>query len=166
MDAGAERAIGPRAPEAPTPEACARDLMETVPAVMRFIRAEMRRHRGARMSVPQFRTLALLGRMPGSSLSDVAEHLGVSRPTASVLVDRLVRQGLVDRTQHPHERRRVALSLTREGEALLERARAHTRARIAGTLAALSPAQLACLAEGLALLRRLFETEGERRPAS
>lgn len=166
MNAEAGRAIDLGVPAAPTPEACARDLMETVPSVMRFIRTEMRRHRGARMSVPQFRTLALLGRLPGSSLSDVAEHLGVSRPTASVLVDRLVRQGLVDRVQHPHERRRVALSLTREGEALLERARSHTRATIAGKLAALSPAQLACLAEGLALLRRVFETEGERRAAS
>ena len=140
-----------------TPEACARELMEAVPPVMRFIRAEMRRHREAPVSVPQFRTLALLGRRPGSSLSDVAEHLGVTRATASALVDRLVCRGLVGRVQHPQERRRVVLSLTRAGEALLERALAHTRASVARKLAGLSRDQLSCLAEGLALLRGVFD---------
>lgn len=150
------------AAQAYTPEACAREIMETVPAVMRFIRTEMRRRRGARISVPQWRTLALLGRAPGSSLSDVAEHLGVSRSTASVLVDRLVRRGLVERQRHPQERRRVRLSLTARGEALLARARAHTRARLVQRLAGATPSHLACLAEGLALLRRLFAAVEER----
>ena len=153
---------GSRRSAEPTAEACARELMEAVPPVMRFLRAEMRRHRGARMSVPQFRTLALLGRMPGSSLSDVAAHLGVTRPTASALVDRLVRQGLVGRVQHPQERRRVALSLTRAGQALLERARAHTRASVARKLSGLTSEELGCLAEGLALLRAVFEGGEER----
>ena len=152
-------------PEPPTPEALARELLDTVPAVMRFIRAEMRRHRGPRISVPQFRTLELLGRMPGCSLSDVAEHLGVSRPTASVLVDRLVRRGLVERAQHPQERRRVVLSLTRSGQALLDRARAHTRARIARRLAGRSAAEHACLAQGLGLLRQVCESRVEQRTA-
>lgn len=171
MSVGSDESLGYQqlqtTPEAWAPElseACARELMEAVPPVMRFIRAEMRRHLGARISVPQFRALALIERVPGTSLSDVAEHLGVTRPTASALVDRLVRRGLVGRVQHPQERRRVALSLTRAGRALLERARAHTRASVARKLAELSSAELGRLAEGLAVLRAVFEA-GEGRLA-
>lgn len=44
---------------------------------------------------------------PEASLSALAENLGVSRPTASVLVDRLVQRGLVARGTDPAERRRA-----------------------------------------------------------
>src|SRR5215510_2417726 len=102
---------------------CAGEIMETVPAVMRFLRTEMRHHGTPFLSVPQFRVLVFLYRHPGASLSSVAEHLGVTCPTASVLVDRLVRRGLVDRTTYPQERRRVALTLTATGARHLQQAR-------------------------------------------
>ena len=62
---------------------CAARVMEAVPLVMRFIRADMRAINATDMSVPQFRTLAFLDRNPGASLSELAEHLGVTRATAS-----------------------------------------------------------------------------------
>ncbi|HSB81119.1 MAG TPA: MarR family transcriptional regulator, partial [Candidatus Methylomirabilis sp.] len=94
-----------------TPNACARTVMETVPLVMRFIRGEMRRQSAPLLSVPQFRALAFLHQRPGACLFAVADHLGVSRPTASTIIDRLVRRGLVARSVDPHERRRVILRL-------------------------------------------------------
>ena len=98
-----------------TADQCARDVMEVVPVVMRVIRAEMRLRGGRFASVPQLRALGLAHRRPGASLTDVAVHLGVTPATASVLVDRLVRRGLLHRDSHPHERRRISLSLTRAG---------------------------------------------------
>ena len=47
---------------------CARQLLDTTPQVMRFIRAEMRSHRGHDLSVPQFRTLTFINRNPEVSL--------------------------------------------------------------------------------------------------
>ncbi|NLG68943.1 MAG: MarR family transcriptional regulator [Firmicutes bacterium] len=138
---------------AATPEACAREVMETVPQVMRAIRAEMRRHADPQLSVPQFRLLAYLGRSPGASLGDVAAHLGVTNPTASAMVERLVRRGLVERKAHPDERRRVALRLTALGSARLDQARRLTRQHLAGLLARLSDRQRLCLQEGLRALR-------------
>jgi len=131
--------------------------METVPLVMRFIRAEMRRQRTRSLSVPQFRALVFLSRHPGASLSSVADHLGVTRPTASALVDRLVRRGLVTRTEHPQERRRIVLALTLTGARHLQQAREVARTRIAGMLAGLSIAELRKIAEGIALLESVFK---------
>ncbi|QIA27521.1 MarR family transcriptional regulator [Thermaerobacter sp. PB12/4term] len=138
-----------------TPQECARLVTEMVPRVMRLIRAEMRRHQPGRLSVPQFRTLVFLDRHPGASLSAVAEHLGVSRPTASALVGRLVQRGLVTREVDPAERRRVVLRLTPAGRENLEVARRRTQASLASHLAGFSPGELAVLAEGLRLLERL-----------
>ncbi|MGH2504870.1 MAG: MarR family winged helix-turn-helix transcriptional regulator, partial [Ktedonobacterales bacterium] len=61
-------------------------LMEVAPLVMREIRTRMRQSRGAGLSVPQFRALGYLRRHPGCSLTEVADHLGLSVPATSRLV--------------------------------------------------------------------------------
>lgn len=75
----------------------ARELLEVVPVIMRTIRAEMRSHRGADMSVVQFRALLFLNRNPGTSLSAVAEHLDLTLPTVSKMIDGMVANHLVTR---------------------------------------------------------------------
>lgn len=145
-----------------SPERCARRILEVVPLVMRVIRREMRGAMGEKLSVPQFRVLAILGRQGGSSLSAVAEHLGVTGATASNMVDRLVRRGLVSREPDPAERRRVMLDLTAEGAAMLAHARTQARAYLAGRLSALDPAQLDQLLEGLASMAEALVPQAPR----
>ncbi|HXH13666.1 MAG TPA: MarR family transcriptional regulator [Alphaproteobacteria bacterium] len=149
--------VEPKVTAKVTPESCARDIMETIPVVMRFIRGEMRRQRTRSLSVPQFRALVFLSRHPGASLSSVADYLGVTRPTTSVLVERLVRRGLVTRTAHPEERRRIVLALTPTGAHELQRARDVARNRIAAVLAGLSPMELCHISAGMMLLERVFK---------
>ncbi len=138
-------------------EACARTILEVVPRAMRFLRREMRREAGAGLSVPQFRVLAYLGRSPGASLSAVADFAGVADATASAMVDRLVRRGLLSREGDPTERRRVMLALTPDGSALLERAREHARARMVERLSALTSPELVAVRQGLELLARALD---------
>jgi DNA-binding MarR family transcriptional regulator len=147
----------PQAATAITPERCAREVMETVPLVMRFIRTEMRSRRAPSMSVPQFRVLTFLSRTPGAPLSGVAEHLGVTRSTASAIVDRLVRRKLVSRTTHPQERRCVVLTLTPAGDQHYQQAREAACAHMAKVLAGLSAADLLRVTEGLMLLGSAFK---------
>jgi DNA-binding MarR family transcriptional regulator len=138
--------------------------METVPAIMRFIRAEMRRSGDPAVSVPQFRVLAFVHRHPGTSLADVADHLGVTPPTASSIVDRLVRRGLVRRVGHREERRRIVLTLTTAGARLFDRARGTTRRKVARLLAGLPADHLHQVAEGLDVLRGAFSGAREEVP--
>jgi len=72
----------------------------------------MRKAAARILSVPQVRTMIYLKHHRGASLAALAEHLGNSSPTASALVERLVRRGLVHRAPDPRERRRVVLELT------------------------------------------------------
>ena len=145
-------------------EACARQAMDVVPQAMRLLRHEMRKEAGQGLSVPQLRVLAFLSRAPGASVSAVADFAGVAAATASAMIDRLVRRELVVREADPKERRRVTLELTADGSALLERARAHACARVAGRLTSLSDSELATLTQGFELLRRVLAPSAQPEP--
>jgi DNA-binding MarR family transcriptional regulator len=130
--------------------------MEAVPVVMRVIRAEMRLRGGRFASVPQLRALGLVHRRPGASLTDVATHLGVTPATASVLVDRLVRRGLLHRDSHPRERRRITLSLTPDGSRHLREVRTATRRRLEHILGSIPARDRAAISAGATLLQNVF----------
>jgi DNA-binding MarR family transcriptional regulator len=140
-----------------TSQDCAARLMETIPMVMRVIRADMRAQGASTMSVPQFRALAFLDRNPGASLSEVAEHVGVTRATASATIERLVQRNFVHRCHDPQERRRVVLSLTEAGQHHLQQAREQTRSHIADLFKNLTEEQILQVEEGLTLLKQVFE---------
>jgi DNA-binding MarR family transcriptional regulator len=134
-------------------EEAARAVLETVPLVMRAIRARMREGRPEAISVPQFRALLYIRRHPGTDLSAVADQVGTSLPAASELVARLVRQQLVVRETDPASRRRIRLTLSPSGFAGLEAAEQRTTEWLVGVLRRLGEAQLAGLAAGLRDLR-------------
>lgn len=138
-------------------ENCANQVMETVPLVVRFIRSEMRARKSTELSVPQFRALAFLDRNPGASLSELAQHLGVTSATASANTERLVQRNFIARCDHPQERRRIELKLTPEGQHHLQSARSSTRATIAQLLGSLTEEQIAQVEQGLGLLKQVFE---------
>ena len=72
---------------APSVERCAAAVMETALLVTRLVRADVRQHRPAKLSVSQLRGLAFLNAHPGASLSEMADYLGLTPPSTSKLVD-------------------------------------------------------------------------------
>lgn len=136
-------------------------VLESVPPVMRAIRARMREGRAEGISVPQFRAMLFVRRHPGTDLSSVAEHLGASMPSASELVSRLVRDGLMARTADPASRRRVQLVLSDEGDRLLSDARGRTLDWLTGRLATSSPERLARIEAALRELRSALDEPAE-----
>jgi DNA-binding MarR family transcriptional regulator len=148
-----------RRPSSVTAGACAARLVDVAPLVVRFIRGQMRRQLPG-LTMAQFRTMAFLYRRSGCSLRALAIHLGVTPPTCSVLVDRLVRRGAVSRTPSRASRREIALRLTRRGRARFEVAKEAARRQTAGVLAVLPDAALRRLTHNLDALAAVFaETE-------
>jgi DNA-binding MarR family transcriptional regulator len=148
-----------------SPEAVARQLLEVVPFAMRLIRGEMRRRRGADLTVVQFRSLMFLQRNPGTALRRVAEHLGLTPPTVSKMISRLAERGFVDRPDSVSDRRRVELRLTARGNALVERVRGETVVRFAEKFERLPPAEREKLTSALELLRKELQ-EHEEEPVA
>lgn len=141
------------------PESCARELMETVPMVMQFIRRHMRSLRGQDLTVPQIRTLWFIANHARPSLSDAAEFIGLSLPAMSRLVDGLVRKGHVTRTACSEDRRHVRLAITEHGEAAFDSAWDGTHARVTEEIAALSPEQRGTIEAAMATLAEVFGPE-------
>lgn len=144
-----------------TPQEAAAELLDVMPLVMRVVRAQMRSHRAAGLSVPEFRTCTFLDRHAGASLSALADHIGLTLPTMSKLVDGLVDRKMVLREFDTSDRRRVTLTLTARGRSILEAARASTQAYLADVLAALAPAERANVVQSMRVLRPLFVSERE-----
>jgi MarR family transcriptional regulator for hemolysin len=141
-------------------DACAHELMDTAPQIVQAIRVEMRRGRGSDISIPQFRSLAFIQRNPDSSLSDVAEHLGLTLPSVSKLVDGLVKQKLVSRLASTTDRRRLTLALTQAGTAIMNSSRAAAQAELAAKISSLSGAELETICQAMQLLRPVFVSRG------
>jgi len=136
---------------------CAREILETVPLVMRFIRDRVRRRRTAGLSLPQFRTLIFLSRAKNSSLSAVAEHLGLSLPAMSRLINGLVGDRLVERQLVSTNRRQIALTLTARGQATLEKVRGEIRSQLAGSLKNLPAAEQKTVRRSMQVLHKVFD---------
>jgi len=123
---------------------------------MRFIRTEMRSHRGLGLSVPQFRSLVLIERAAGTSLNGVAAHLGLTPPSVSKLIDGLSTRGLVTRRESAGDRRRVTIEITAGGAQALARARSAALKSLSRLLASMTDAELATVSRAMSEMRRIF----------
>jgi DNA-binding MarR family transcriptional regulator len=139
-----------------SPKACANDLLETVPLLMRVIRARVRRQSSPELSVAQFRTLAFLGRNDRAMLGDVANFLALTLPAASKLIDGLVGVGFATREVDPTDRRKVMLALTTAGQNKYAAALKDTEDFLAERVAELSAADRNSIARAMNALSSVF----------
>jgi DNA-binding MarR family transcriptional regulator len=123
---------------------------------MGFIRQEMRRHRQAELSVPHFRALVFLNHTAEASVSEMAEHLGLSLPATSRLADVLVRRGLLDRQNNAADRRRVLLSLTPRGREVFQAAMSATERALIRRFKAVPQRELTHVLMAMQALDRVF----------
>jgi DNA-binding MarR family transcriptional regulator len=73
------------------------------------------------MTMAQIKALFTISHGEAVPVNNIAEYLGVGQPTASHLVDKLVRQGFAGRTESPTDRRVKLVRLTPQGEDLVRR---------------------------------------------
>jgi len=110
---------------------------------------ELREVTDDRVTTSQLKVLKLVARTNARRIGDVADFLAVSNAAASKAVDRLVRRGLIRRTEAVSDRRAVELSLTPEGRALLAQYEAATTQVLKDLFGGLDQDQLKGTAEFL-----------------
>ena len=149
-----------------TAHECARTVLEVIPHLMRVIRMQVRDRSSPELTMPQFRTLAFLGRNKDAMLSDVAAFLGLTPPAASKLVDGLVSERLVAREIGTSDRRRVALTLTPLGRRKFAQVVDEAENYLGERIQHLEPGTRAEVVRALAALHAIFEDPAEvrRRP--
>ena len=68
------------------------------------------------VSIPEWRVIAILGRFPGLSAVEVAEHTLMDKVAVSRAVTKLIKNGRIDREFADADRRRSILNLSEEGK--------------------------------------------------
>jgi DNA-binding MarR family transcriptional regulator len=101
------------------------------------------------VSLAQLRTLVMISTHGVMNLTSVAEGLGVNPSNASRTCDRLVRDGLLDRREDTADRRSIQLSLTRQGQKVVEKLFAKRRAMLEQIVSTMSQAQQRQLSSSL-----------------
>ena len=91
-------------------------------------------------------------------MSTIAQALGIGLPTASHLVEKLVRAGLVQRAEDPNDRRQTLVRLTQQAEDLIEHLNQDRLELLRLWLSQLTEEELTALRVGLQALVRVTET--------
>jgi DNA-binding MarR family transcriptional regulator len=127
----------------------ARGLDDLAFAVMKNLKAEFRADVSAGLpTMTQFRMLHCIRKGHGR-VGRIAEEFGISQPAASIMVDAMVREGLLKRTPHPADRRQIELRVTPKAAARIDAIRRRALARLDARLARLPAARRRDLARGV-----------------
>jgi DNA-binding MarR family transcriptional regulator len=136
------------------PRDAAREILKIVPLVMRTVAAELRAN-GELPAPAHFGLLTILARHP-RTLTELAMLQGVSLPTMSNSISRLVERGWVRRVFPARDRRVVIVEATALGKATVKRVGRAAEAHLAEKLSGLEAESVVRLHAGLAVLRRVF----------
>ncbi len=109
------------------------------------------------LSMTQISTLMHLYYHPDLDVSSIGTFTGVTNAAASQMIERLVQQGLLRRTEDPADRRMKKLALTDKGRKLIEatiEARKRWMEELTGLL---SPVQQEDIIQSISLLTKAAE---------
>lgn len=135
---------------------CAEKIVLVLPKIMQLIREEVRGGKLSNLTVPQFRTMIFFNNHPGSALTSVAEHIGLTMPSMSKIVDGLVERGLLNRRLSETDRRKVCITLTGNGASVLKSAYTVAVEHISSRLSILKQEEFAIIEKALDLLLQVF----------
>jgi DNA-binding MarR family transcriptional regulator len=118
----------------------------------------------AEISAQQYRALAILALRGPRNASVLADELGVGRPSATKLVDRLERRKLIRRRRHGTDRRQVILETTERGAHIVRAVQRCRRRKLERVLDSLEAADREALTTALPALNEAFGKTGVAGP--
>jgi DNA-binding MarR family transcriptional regulator len=123
-----------------------------------FMRRSMREFflfsKDSGMSMSQLSTLMRLFHQGGCGVSDIGDQLGITNAAASQLIDKLVQQGLVQRSEGVPDRRMKHIALTEKGQALVHESIEVRRRWMEDLTIALSPEEQQAITKAFVILTR------------
>jgi MarR family transcriptional regulator, organic hydroperoxide resistance regulator len=101
------------------------------------------------LTIAQLKSLFFIVDKEKTSFKKLAEALRVTPPNITGIIDRLVEQGLVSRTENPEDRRIMLLQPTQKAQNLLNTLKENRTNQMMKILDNLNLAELACLRQGM-----------------
>lgn len=105
-----------------------------------------------RLTPPQFMVLKALEHSGPMRVSDIAAHMGVKNPAASMMLNAMFEHDLVDRTPDPEDRRATLISVSKIGTKELRVAEKGRRSLMRGITSRMSDEEITALIDGMKTL--------------
>jgi len=74
----------------------------------------------AKLTIKQYYNLDLISRMGNPTSTELAERLGITKPSVSAIVNKLIEKGYVRKEQSEDDQRSYHLHLSEKGKSLIE----------------------------------------------
>ncbi|MFH1074369.1 MAG: MarR family transcriptional regulator [Candidatus Firestonebacteria bacterium] len=116
----------------------------------------------ANLTISELKTLFLFKEQPTYKMSKIAEFVGMPMPTATHVVDRMVRDGLLKRSLDDKDRRVVNIDLTEKGRKKIENSDNHHRESMKRFLNILEPKDREKLIKAMENFVAVIEEIGEK----
>jgi MarR family transcriptional regulator, organic hydroperoxide resistance regulator len=109
------------------------------------------------LTLAQLKSLFFIAAKDKTNFKKLAEALGVTPPNVTGIIDRLVEQGLVTRTENAEDRRIMLLQATEKGQELLNNLRERRTTQMSQVLGFLTSDELVAQVKVLKDLKRAAE---------
>jgi DNA-binding MarR family transcriptional regulator len=126
--------------------------------LLRNPRADAKEHG---MTGPQVTVMECLVKRGPMTLTELSRTLGMSHSSASGIIDRLQRRGMLRRTQDATDRRRTSIEVTDAVRRYVRELDEGPTGRLVRVLKGATPAQRAVISDGLRLLADLLGSRRE-----
>lgn len=120
-------------------------IMHSAFQIGRHLKKKMLSRIGDELHMGHLHALGFIFEHPGTSMKDIAKTLCVTSPSATVLMDRLVKKKYVERYHDATNRRLVRLQLTEAGTKMMKKKMSERRQMISAILSTLSEDDLQAL---------------------
>ena len=136
-------------------------FVDTFDAILRVEEKSLKHVGGGKISIAEFHTLECIGRGEDCrrAVGEIAEALGVTVPTVTVCVGKLVKKGYVTKTRSERDARVTIVELTPEGKKMNRLHRFFHEQMVLSISHEFSDEELDCL---LRCIRKLNEFFDER----
>lgn len=135
------------------------DLLRLLPVFMKRLGEAFHRESGAahRFTHAQFRVLVLASKRDAWRMSDLANRMALSPGSLTLMMDRLIEDGLISRGRSDKDRRVVTVRITEKGRAMLAERRTGLNRLAAAYIARLSPSERDELLDAVGTIVRFLE---------
>lgn len=95
-------------------------LVEVYHNILRLEEQALKKANGISLSINEMHLIEAVGKGAdeGKSISEIAEYLNITRPSATVAVNKLERKGYLEKVNSKDDGRVVRVHLTREGQVI------------------------------------------------
>ncbi|MBN1190677.1 MAG: MarR family transcriptional regulator [Dehalococcoidales bacterium] len=114
---------------------------------------------GLSLTIAQVKSLFFIFNEGTVNFRQLAAAMKVTPSNVTGIIDRLVEQELVSRTENPEDRRMLMLRLTEKGEVLISNLRERRFNQMSSVLSRMTESELEVVLKGVAVLAEVVEAE-------